>query len=394
MAQDNQRQDWNAQAVREAGFSAVLCGLPSNVLLLSQGYWPIVGTSLALCAPDGRTALIVPEDEKEIAAGDGNARVHSFQPASLDDLHVTEDVIGKTLAEAASSIGVANGVIGCEQTAAYEPASYASMHCFQTSLSRIVGRALPGCSIGDASGMLAELRSVCTQIEVEQLRRACHVAQFAFECAGRELRPGLSEITVASKAQLPLYQQARGRDLQHLAIMSGPRSASASGAYALSSDRLLTHGELALVHCNSNIGGYWTDITRTFSLGAPSDEQRRVYEALSDARQAALDAIRPGVRAADIDRAARDVLGRYGFAQEFRHSTGHGVGFAAIDHNALPRLHPKSPDILEFGMVFNVEPAAYFPGRYGIRHCDVVAVTATGADLMTPYFPTLDELIL
>ena len=80
--------------------------------------------------------------------------------------------------------------------------------------------------------------------------------------------------------------------------------------------------------------------------------------------------------AEDVDRAARDVIRRHGFGDDaFPHGTGHGVGFAAIDHTARPRLHPASDDVLQPGMVFNVEPAIYIEGYGGFRHCDMVVVT-------------------
>ena len=91
------------------------------------------------------------------------------------------------------------------------------------------------------------------------------------------------------------------------------------------------------------------------------------------------------MNAADVDAAARDVLKMRGFGPQFKHSTGHGVGFSAIDANAKPRLHPKSEDTLEAGMVFNVEPAIYFEGYGGMRHCDMVAVTDSGAEVLTPF---------
>jgi Xaa-Pro aminopeptidase len=119
-----------------------------------------------------------------------------------------------------------------------------------------------------------------------------------------------------------------------------------------------------------------------------------MYEAVFAAREAALAAIRPGVRAAAVDRAARSELESYGFASEFKHPTGHGVGFAAIDHNALPRLHPRSEDRLEAGMVFNVEPAVYLDGIGGLRHCDMVLVTHTGIELLTPFQTSAEKLSL
>ena len=147
------------------------------------------------------------------------------------------------------------------------------------------------------------------------------------------------------------------------------------------------------LHCNSFADGYWTDISRTYVMGDPNDRQAEMYDTIFAARTAALRAVAPGVHAAEIDRAAREVLERRDFGKQFRHPTGHGVGFAAIDHHARPRLHPKSPDILEAGMVFNIEPGIYVEDWGGMRHCDVVALTENGADVLTPFQCELEELV-
>jgi Xaa-Pro aminopeptidase/Xaa-Pro dipeptidase len=167
--------------------------------------------------------------------------------------------------------------------------------------------------------------------------------------------------------------------------MSGPNAYHAFAAYQRSRGRRLQSGDLVLVHCNSYVGGYWTDVTRTYCLGRPTGRQRQMYDAVFAAREAALAAICPGARASDVDRAARDVMRRRGFGDAFKHPTGHGVGFAAIDHNAPPRLHPASADVLEPGMVFNVEPGIYIQGECGMRHCDMVAITPAGCELLTPF---------
>src|SRR5205814_2314594 len=140
--------------------------------------------------------------------------------------------------------------------------------------------------------------------------------------------------------------------------------------------------------------GFWTDVTRTYTVAEPSKRQRKIYQAIFAAREAALAAIRPGVSAADVDRAARDVLRKQGFYKEFKHGTGHGIGFVAIDHAAIPRLHPKSPDVLEPGMVFNIEPAVYIEGWGGARHCDTVALTESGVEVLTDFQSHPAELIL
>jgi Xaa-Pro aminopeptidase len=97
-----------------------------------------------------------------------------------------------------------------------------------------------------------------------------------------------------------------------------------------------------LVHCNSYVDGLWTDITRTFSIGAPRGRAEAMYRAVLDAAAAAIDAVRPGVQASAVDKAAREVLTKAGFGREFKHATGRGVGFAAIDHNVHSRIHPQS----------------------------------------------------
>jgi len=94
-----------------------------------------------------------------------------------------------------------------------------------------------------------------------------------------------------------------------------------------------------------------------------------------------------------VDGAAREIMRSHGVAESFKHSTGHGVGFAAADHDALPRLAPDSPDLLESGMVLNIEPALYFDGIGGVRHCDIVQVTENGAHWLTPFHYRLDDLL-
>ena len=87
------------------------------------------------------------------------------------------------------------------------------------------------------------------------------------------------------------------------------------------------------------------------------------------------------------------MIRRHGFGDDaFPHGTGHGVGFAAIDHTARPRLHPAADDVLQPGMVFNVEPAIYLEGYGGLRHCDMVVVTPSGAEVLTPFQTAAGEL--
>jgi Xaa-Pro aminopeptidase len=158
----------------------------------------------------------------------------------------------------------------------------------------------------------------------------------------------MKESEVAACFRAPLLAEGIGFDDVGRAggfmfCMSGPNAAHAYAAYARSRARKLERGDLVLIHCNSFADGYWTDITRTYTLGGADDRQQRLYEAVFRARREALNRVRPGVRAADVDRAAREVVTAAGLGNEFKHSTGHGVGYAAIDHTAPPACTRTPP---------------------------------------------------
>ncbi len=203
----------------------------------------------------------------------------------------------------------------------------------------------------------------------------------------------MRETEVAAAFGVPL-SEAEGRAGGFTYCMSGPNSAEACAAYQHTRSRQLTSGDFALVHCNSYINGFWTDITRTFSIGEPDERKREMYTAVLEASRTAIHAVRPGVEASKVDRAAREVLRDRGFGKNFKHATGHGVGFAAINHLAQPCIHPVSEDLLEPGMTFNIEPAIYVDGYGGLRHCDVVTVTSDGVEVLTPFQASMNELTI
>jgi Xaa-Pro aminopeptidase len=167
--------------------------------------------------------------------------------------------------------------------------------------------------------------------------------------------------------------------------MSGPNAAKASAAYARTRSRTLQHDDTIMIHCNSYVDGLWTDITRTYTLQAPTERQATMRTAVLAARAATLDRIKPGAKAAEVDAASRRAIEDYGLGEYLRHGTGHGVGFSPMSADSLPKLHSRSSDILQEGMVFNVEPAVYVDGYGGVRHCDMVAVTASGYELLTDF---------
>lgn len=398
MSRGSERIQWISAALQDAGLAALVCTVPENVLLLS-GYWPVVGTAVAVARRDGHVAILAPRDEQELAMGGWAAEVRTYPPGSLESLVSPIQAVAEPLGTLLTDLGVSGAKLGYEDGTIYVESSYAAMYLFQAGIRGLLADVAPDASLTSAGAAISGLRSALTPDEVSQVRLGGQIAGQVFGEQARHLRPGLRESQVAAAFTAPmsvlgLEHAGVQRAGAYMWCMSGPNSALAGAAYARTRDRALQRGDLVLVHCNSYVNGYWTDITRTYCLGQPSERQRAMYEAVLAARAAALRAILPGVAAAAVDAAARRVLSGRGFGQYFTHGLGHNVGFSAISAEFPPRLHPASPDHLEVGMTFNVEPSIYIPGFGGLRHCDVVTLHPKGPEVLTPFQADLAELVV
>jgi Xaa-Pro aminopeptidase len=325
--------------------------------------------------------------------------VRTFEPDSLTRLTSVAEAAREPLAALLQDLDLTQAHIGYEEGESYEVVTYPAMHLYGSAMADLLWAAAPKATQRSGAEALPPLRSALVPDEVERVRAACRVAEAAFRVGAQAICAGQTEAEVAAQFAAPLsvdgltYPDVT-RAGGFVYCMSGPRSAQAGGAYARSSSRTLQEGDLVLVHCNSYVDGYWIDITRTYCLGEPDERQRAMYAAIEAARVAALTTLAPGVRAADVDGAARDALTRCGFGADFTHGVGHNVGFSAISMQYPPRLHPASPDLLAPGMTFNIEPAIYIQGYGGMRHCDVVTLGEAGPVVLTPFRGELDQLII
>jgi Xaa-Pro aminopeptidase len=378
--------------------AGVVCTFPDNGLMLT-GYRSAVGMSAAVAHRDGGLLLIVPEDESELATKSWADEVRTYQPESLDRLPDPVDAIREPLRKALHDLKLHCAELGYEFEAAAESAYYSSTYLFQGSMVSILHDVVPSSPLRPADRMLSGLRMLKTAYEIECIRLACTVAGEAFARGRDQLTETHTEAETAAYfragfSEIGLKHEGVERADGFAWCMSGTNSAKAAGAFATTGLRRVRAREPVLVSANSYVDGYWTDITRTYVLGEIDGSLRDVYEAVFAARAAALAEIRPGAKATDVDHAARDVLKSRGFDDGFQHSIGHGVGFNAMAANARPMLHPKSDETLEIGMTFNVEPAIYIDGELGVRHGDMIAVTESGMELLTPFHATLNELLV
>lgn len=388
MAHDIERKSQIIAALRDARLDAVICNSASEVLLLT-GYWPVMGASIAVFTAAGEVHVILPEDEVDLAQNTSQAGLTPYQPVELCRIQDPIQALAVPLRTLTTQFGLAKATIGVLLRQGMQPATYAVSTVFRSSLTDLLAKLLPSARLVAADQVVETLKARKTEQELELMRQAVAVASAGFVKAGDSIQPGLREIEVAASLQSAFERSPNAISLQRsygfFYCMSGPNSARASAAYARTRQRRIEADDLVMIHANTCADGYWTDITRTYTVGAPTARQEEMRSAIQAARDAGLRAIHPGAAARDVDQAARQVMAARGMGAAFRHASGHGVGFAAANANGLPRIHPHSPDVLAAGMTFNLEPAAYFDGYGGMRHCDVVAVTPTGASVLTQF---------
>ena len=232
--------------------------------------------------------------------------------------------------------------------------------------------------------LIERARMIKDREEIERLRQAVLLGSSLFDTALQTIKPGVKETEVAAAMEFKARRSgAEGMSFETI-IASGERSS-------------LPHGRASAVPIPSTgfvvcdfgviLAGYCSDMTRTVHVGRPGKEARGFYGAVREAQQAALEAVRPGIRVGEVDRAARKVLKKAGLGRYFTHSTGHGVG---IEIHEAPRVAAGQDEILKPGMIITIEPGAYVPDRWGVRIEDMVAVTEHGVDVLTP---TTKELI-
>ncbi|MGA7860031.1 MAG: Xaa-Pro peptidase family protein [Terracidiphilus sp.] len=237
-----------------------------------------------------------------------------------------------------------------------------------------------------AAPLVEPLRMVKDEDELVIMIEAAFLGCRLFEHILGFIRPGLAEFEVAAE----LEHQARllgaeGMSFETI-VASGIRSALPHGRATRAP--LPRRGFLTL-----DFGiireGYCSDMTRTVHLGKPSAKERDTYESVLQAQESAVAAVTAGASCAEVDEAARSVLRKAGLAEAFSHSTGHGVG---LEIHEPPRIGAGQATRLLPGMVITIEPGAYLPGQFGIRIEDMVAVTRTGGQVLTPAPKALIEL--
>ena len=234
-----------------------------------------------------------------------------------------------------------------------------------------------GIELTPAEPVIERLRAVKDGRELDILRRACQIADRAFQRLAETQFSGRTERDVSWELEQIFHEEGGEGISFEFIVGAGPTGSQPHGR---AGDRVIQRGDLVVVDAGCLVEGYASDYTRTFPVGAVDGRMREAYDVVLAAQQAALDGIRAGITGVEADALARDVIDASEFKGMMGHGLGHGLG---LDVHEAPRLSTESPDRLAPGNVVTVEPGVYVEGEFGVRIEDDVVVTEDGIENLT-----------
>lgn len=358
------------QRVGEAGLDAFIVSAEDSIYYLTGvSYRPLERPFFILVRPSAAPVLLVPALEQE----------HLRAAPNVEEVHHYWDYpapAGKGWADRLLELLAGLGALGVEPSAPQEIVG---------QLAHLAPRTLP---------LVEELRLVKSPAEVEMLRTAARYCDFAVQKLMETSYHGVSELELFSQGRAVQLQIMResGYDVLTSSVLVGswpaPLSAQPHGVPTIA-DRLGDGPHIALAFLRVN--GYAAECERTYFLAPPSQEARKAFAAMMEARRRAFALVRPGASCADIDRTTREFLQQEGYGSNLLHRTGHGFG---LGNHEAPWVAEGSTDVLRENMLISVEPGIYLPGIGGIRHSDTVLVTKDGYESLTRYPMDLESLTL
>jgi Xaa-Pro aminopeptidase len=235
-----------------------------------------------------------------------------------------------------------------------------------------------GLRLRPAEGVIEDLRLVKDAGEIECIRRAGQLTAAVFEEVRQLIRPGVRECEIAAEIEYRMRRRGADGPAFETIVASGPRAAL---PHARASAKPLEHNGFVILDLGAILAGYCADMTRTIYLGEPSRRVRGLYLAVRESQERAVEVMRPGFEAHEVDAAARRTLRGARLAKYFTHSTGHGVG---IEIHEAPRLGRGEKARLKSGSVVTAEPGVYLEGFGGVRIEDTVLVTSDTPEILTP----------
>jgi Xaa-Pro dipeptidase len=377
------RQQYVQGFLQENGLAAWIAWRPDELLMLS-GYFPFWGASLLIYFADAEPLLLIPQIEPSDHIPDG-LRVIEYPWGDLkcsDPYSVLASAVADELSKKHLDTERVGMNPGSSRTSL--PIQAAEQIPMPEDFAKHLAVLATG-SDAQRQSAFADLYLTKTAEEIQAIHLANQVANLGLKVFFENLTPGIPEADIAAAVESAIYRQI-GRDgIFHsrawAMVQSGPNSARA-GQFNRSTGRRLQDGDLVLIELATCVNGYWSDLTRTGAVGSPKAETAEILALAEAAQQAAIDGVRAGVSAGDVDALARDKIATHGLSSFFPHHTGHHVGFRYHDPGFL--IAPGVSAKLEPGMIITIEPGIYVPERgAGARIEDNLLVTETSCEVLS-----------
>lgn len=375
------RLDAARSAVVQRNLKALLVSTPANSYYLT-GFRAVTYSRPVILALTEAPVLIIPELEATHAQARSRVPdIRTYSDAGLggyggkSPLHLALDLAVEVL----QAQGVTKAV-------GFEPSGLTfEGHAY---LREALGRGLE-----PAGGIVEKQRMAKEEEELALIRKGCALAEVGMAVEVDASTVGTAEVAIMAEGNAAMLREAAKRYPED-EVSAGSRPVSGEKTvlpHSIPSGRQLRAGEVVIHGTGCAVNGYYSEDERTIFVERAGPDQRRLFEIMLRAQEAAIAAIRPGVPCREVDQAARGVIEGAGLGAAFIHRTGHGIG---IDYHELPFFAPGDETALVPGMVMSVEPGIYVPGVGGFRHSDTIVVTEDGCEILTPYPKNLDSLIV
>lgn len=225
---------------------------------------------------------------------------------------------------------------------------------------------------------LNDLRVIKDNEELSKMREAARLADYAIEVGCKEIAEGKTEMEILTAIEQAIKKKGYAMSFETM-VLSGPKTASPHG---VPGERKIQKGDMILFDLGVIYKGYCSDITRTIAFGRPTEAQIEIYNTVRKANEIAIAAVKPGVRAKELDKVSREVIMAAGYGEYFTHRLGHGLG---ISVHEFPSITGSNELELLPGMVFTIEPGIYKENVTGVRIEDDVVVTDDGVEVLTKF---------
>jgi Xaa-Pro aminopeptidase len=223
---------------------------------------------------------------------------------------------------------------------------------------------------------ILEKRIIKSKEEIKNIKKACDIVSEVFDFVKKKVFPGMTEIDIHFKIEEEFAKRHVVQSFKTI-VASGPNSAN---PHHISGNRKIQKNDIVLIDMGCIYNGYCSDLTRTFFVGKEDINKRKIWNIVKRAHDNALVKVKQNMKARDIDLFARDFIQKEGYAKNFIHTTGHGVG---LDIHEAPSIGIKSEDILKEGMIITIEPGIYLDKMFGVRIEDTVLVTKKDYKVLT-----------